>query len=117
VVVGADGTFALGVSPGRPYAVVVWPDPSTGLARTFVGAGLMQATNFLITQRVQASMNWTATVMISRNNQAVGIEGATLQATCHPGYWRCIDPTIPLAETSSSADGGFTLAVPDPATR
>jgi hypothetical protein len=113
----ADGSFALGVSPGRPYAVLVVPNPTSGLARTFFGPGLMQSTGFRTTQYVQSTMDWTSTVSITTNNQATGIVGAALQATCHPGYWRCIDPTIPLAETTSGEGGAFTLSVPDPATR
>jgi hypothetical protein len=117
VAVGPDGNFALAATPGRPYVVLAWPDPSTGLARTFVGPGLMQATGVRFLQKVQASMAWSANVTLSTNSQVVGIVGAALQATCHPGYWRCVDPTIPLAETTTVADGAFTLAVPNPATR
>lgn len=112
-----DGSFSLGVSPGRAYAVVVWPPASTGLARTFVGPGLLQSSVFSTTQPVQATMDWTSSVSIMTKNDVVGIVGATLQTTCHPGYWRCIDPTIPLAETTSGDNGAFTLRVPDPATR
>jgi hypothetical protein len=115
--VSADGTFALGVSPGRPYTVLVVPNPATGLARTFFGPGLMQSTGLRTTQYVQSTMDWTSTVSITTNNQATGIVGAALQATCHPGYWRCIDPSLPLAETTSGAGGTFTLSVPDPDTR
>jgi hypothetical protein len=112
-----DGSFSLGVSPGRAYAVVVWPPASSGLARTFVGPGLLQASAFRTTQPVQAAMDWTSSVSIMTKSDAVGIVGAALQTTCHPGYWRCIDPTIPLAETTSGDNGTFTLRVPDPATR
>ena len=117
VVANSDGSFVLGVTSGRPYAVMVWPDPTSALARTFVGPGLLQASVFKTTQKVQASMDWAATVSSRTNNQAVAIEGAALQATCHPGYWRCIDPTIPLAETASGDGGAFVLKVPNPATR
>ena len=115
--VDADGSFDLRVSPGRAYAVVVWPPPSSGLARTFVGPGLLQASAFRITQPVQATMDWTSSVSITTQSTVMGIVGAALQTTCHPGYWRCIDPTIPLAETTSGDNGTFTLKVPDPATR
>jgi hypothetical protein len=113
--VNANGSFALGVSPGRAYAVLAWPDPGTGLARTFIGPGLLQASAFSITQKVQSGVDWSGTVTVE--NQSGGIAGASLRATCHPGYWRCIDPSIPLAEATTDANGTFLLGVPDPATR
>lgn len=117
VVPGVDGAFSLGVSPGRHYAVVVWPDPSTSLARTFVGPGLLQASRFPIRQKVPNVLAWSSSVVMSNVSPRTGVAGATLQATCHPDYWRCIDPDVPLAETTTGEGGAFTLNVPDPATR
>jgi hypothetical protein len=115
VMANADGTFSLGVSPGRAYAVLAWPSASTGLARTFIGPGFLQASAFSTTQKVQSSLTWSGTVAVE--NQSGGIAGASLRATCHPDYWRCVDPTIPLAEATTDASGAFVLSVPDPATR
>jgi hypothetical protein len=113
----SDGSFVLGVSPGRSYAVLAWPNPSTGLARTFVGPGLLQSSVFTITQRVQQSKSWASTVSVSRTAGAEPVSGAALRATCHADYWWCIDPSIPLAEATSGDGGAFVLAVPDPASR
>ena len=111
---GSDGGFSIGVSPGRPYVVMAVPETSSGLARTFVGPGPLAASEFTITQKVQASMDWIATVM--DENQS-GLGGTALQVFCGPTWPSCIDATIPLAETTSEDGGAFQLALPDPATR
>jgi hypothetical protein len=114
VAANPDGTFTMAVSPGRPYVLLAVPDVSTGLARTFVGPGLLQASEFTITQNVQAAKAWTATVMDEDQN---GLSGTALQAFCDPSWPGCIDSTLPLAETIAQDDGSFQLAWPDPATR
>jgi hypothetical protein len=109
-----DGTFFIGVSPGRPYVVLAVPDTSSTLARTFVGPGPLEASEFAITQRVQGSMDWMATVM---DESGSGLPGTALQVFCGPTWPNCIDSTVPLAETTSEDLGAFQLALPDPATR
>jgi hypothetical protein len=112
--VNPGGTFSIGVSPGRSYAVLVVPDASTGLARTFVGPGLLQASEFSITQNVQGAMVWSSTVMDSLAN---GLPGTAMQVFCIADWPYCVDPTIPLAETTAGDNGAFQFALPDPATR
>ncbi len=114
VAVSKDGTFSMGVSPGRIYVLLVVPDASTGLARTFVGPGPMQATEFPFTQKVPAAMTWSSTVMDGFQN---GLAGTAMQVFCIVDWPYCFDPTIPLAETTSDDGGGFQFALPDPATR
>jgi hypothetical protein len=114
VTANPNGTFSLGLSPGRPYVVLAVPDVSTGLARTFVGPGPLQTSEFTITQNVQAAMAWTATVMDESQH---GLTGTALQVFCGASWPNCIDSTIPLAETTSQDSGAFQLALPDPATR
>jgi hypothetical protein len=109
-----NGTFSMGVSPGRSYAVLVVPDASTGLARTFVGPGLLQASEFSLTQNVQVSMAWSSTVMDSSANS---LPGTAMQVFCIQDWPYCVDPTLPLAETTSGDNGAFQFALPDPATR
>ncbi len=109
-----DGSFALGVSPGRAYVVLVVPDASTKLGRTFVGPGWLQATEFPLTQRVPVARHWTARVLDQRQR---GLEGTALQVFCEASWPGCIDATVPLAETTAEYGGVFDLALPDPATR
>jgi len=113
VAVSKDGTFSMGVSPGRIYVLLVVPDGSTPLARTFVGPGPMQATEFPFTQKVQAAMPWSSTVI----DGFQGLAGTAMQVFCVVDWPYCVDPTIPLAETTSGDGGDFQLALPDPATR
>ncbi len=114
VAANPDGTFSVGVSPGRSYVLLVVPDASMGLARTFVGPGPMQATEFAFTQKVPAAMAWSSTVMDGLQN---GLAGTAMQVFCIAGWPYCVDPTIALVETTSGDDGTFQLALPDPATR
>jgi hypothetical protein len=114
VVANNSGTYSLAVSPGRPYVVLVVPDASTGFARTFVAPGAIQASEFTITQKVQSIMTWSATVM---DGSQVGVPGTALQIFCGADWPGCVDPTIPLAETTSGDSGAFQLSLPDPATR
>jgi hypothetical protein len=109
-----DGTFTFGVSPGRPYVVMVVPGTGTGLARTFVGPGLLQASEFVLTQRVPRTRLCTGRVTDRKN---VGLEGTALQVYCGQDWPGCVDPTMPLAETTAGFDGAYQLALPDPATR
>ena len=110
----ADGSFSIGASPGRPYVVIAVPAAGSGLARTFVGPGPLESSEFTITQRVQGSMDWMATVM-DENQRGLG--GTALQVFCGASWPNCVDATIPLAETTSEASGAFQLALPNPATR
>jgi hypothetical protein len=110
----SDGSFSMGVSPGRSYVLLVVPDASSGLARTFFGPGPIQASEFPLTQNVQAAMAWSSTVMDGTQN---GLAGTAMQAFCIVGWPYCVDPTIPLAETTSGDGGAFQFALPDPATR
>ena len=114
VAANPDGSFSMGVSPGRSYVLLVVPDASSGLARTFVGPGPMQATEFPFTQNVQGSMKWAATVT---DNQENGLAGTAMQVFCVTGWPYCVDPTIPLAETTSGDGGSFQFALPDPTKR
>lgn len=114
VTVGTDGTFSIGVSPGRPYVLVAIPPVSSGYARTFVGPGPLQASEFTIRQKVQESMDWVATVM---DQAQVGVPRVALQVFCGAIAPGCIDSKIALAETTSGEGGVFHFNLPDPATR
>jgi hypothetical protein len=109
-----DGSFAFGVSPGRPYVLLAVPEVGSGYARTFVGPGQVQASEFVITQGLLRSMDWRATVM---DEHQYGLPATALQAFCDESWPGCVDDAVPLAETTSDANGEFTLSLPDPSTR
>lgn len=114
VAVSADGTFSLWVTPSRPYVLLAVPPVDSGWVRTFVGPGALGASEFLITQKLQASMDWITTV---RDESGRGLSGTSLQVFCKETWANCHDPSIPLAETTAGEGGVFHLALPDPATR
>lgn len=114
IVANPDGTFAFGVTPGRSYVLLAVPPADSGYARTFVGPGPMQASEFTITQNLLGAMPWSATVIDQSNN---GLSGTALQVFCKADYPGCVDGTVPLAETTSQAGGAFALTLQDPKTR
>jgi hypothetical protein len=110
----ADGAFSLSVTPDRPYVLLAIPPLDSGYARTFVGLGPLTATEFPISQTLPLSMDWQAQVLDETQN---GVGSTAMQVFCGATWPACIDPTIPLAETTSGADGTFLLPLPDPSTR
>jgi len=112
ITASADGSFSMPVSPGRPYVLLAVPLTGSGLAQTFVGPGFLSASEFTIKQKVLSSMPWISTAY----QTGYDLSGTALQVLCGTGYAGCVDPTIPLAETTIE-DGAFQLALPDPATR
>ena len=109
-----DGSFVFGVTPGRPYVLLATPDIASGYARTFVGPGPVRASEFVITQNLLTSMPWSAVVMDETQN---GLPDTALQVYCDPSWPNCVDPGVPLAETTSDVGGAFDLALPDPSSR
>ena len=108
----ADGSFSLGVTPGRSYVVLAMPPTDSGAARTFVGPGPMQASEFTVTQRLMPSIAWTGKVALA--GTSAGIPGTALQIRCQggPDAWPyCLDSTVPLAETTTDANGAFQFAL------
>jgi len=116
VTANSDGSFSLGVSPWRPYVIQAVPPAGSGWARTFVGPGPLQASEFTVTQKVQRSMSWSAVVRV-QGGTGTGLVDTPLQVLCDASWPYCLDPTIPLAETTSGDGGSFQLDLPDPATR
>ena len=107
----ADGSFSLGVTPGRSYVVLAMPPTNSGAARTFVGPGPMQASEFTVTQRLMPSIAWTGKVALA--GTSTGIPGTALQILCQASWPYCFDPTVPLAETTTDANGAFQFALAD----
>lgn len=112
--VNADGTFAFGVTPNRPYVLLAVPGVGSGYARSFVGPGPLQGSEFVITQNLLTSVGWKAKVVDDSQN---GIADTALQAYCDPSWPNCVDPAVPLGETMSGVGGAFQLDLADPASR
>jgi hypothetical protein len=111
----ADGSFSLGVTPGRTYVLLAMPPTGSGAARTFVGPGPMQASEFTVTQELLPSITWEGTVRSSDASHSP-IGGTVLQIRCKGGVGGlpyCFDPTLPLAEATADADGALQFALAD----
>jgi hypothetical protein len=114
IAVNADGTFSFGVTPKRPYVLLAVPGVGSGYARSFVGPGPLQGSEFVITQNLLTSIGWKAKVVDDNQN---GIADTALQAYCDPSWPNCVDPAVPLGETMSEVGGAFQLELADPASR
>jgi hypothetical protein len=112
--VNADGTFTFGVTPKRPYVLLAVPGVGSGYARSFVGPGPLQGSEFVITQNLLTSITWKAKVVDENQN---GIADTALQSYCDPSWPNCVDPAVPLGETMSGVGGAFQLELADPASR
>jgi hypothetical protein len=107
----ADGSFTLNVSPGRRYLLLAQPPAQSPFARTQIGVGPVEATEFVITYKMRPRIAWTGRVRAG--NRAAGIAGAVIKAYCYPGTIECPDPNLPLAEAVSGPDGSFSTWLPD----
>jgi hypothetical protein len=114
VAVASDGSFVVGVTPGRPYILLAVPAIGSGYARTFVGPGPVQASEFVITQGLLLSMPWRSSVI---DEDQIGLPDTALQVYCDPSWPNCVDSAVPLAETTSEVGGAFELALADPSSR
>ena len=76
-------------------------------------AGLVQASEFIVKQKVLASMPWKSTAA----QTGYDLSGTALQILCGPDWNGCLDSTIPLAETTIGLDGVFQVMLPDWSTR
>ena len=110
----SDGAFSLSVTPDRPYVLLAIPPLDSAYARTFVGLGPLTATEFPLSQTLPLSMEWRAQVLDETQD---GVSSTALQVFCGATWPTCVDPTIPLAETTSEVDGTFRLPLPDPTSR
>jgi hypothetical protein len=108
----SDGSFTLSVSPGRRYLLLAHPPAQSAFARTQIGVGPVEATEFGLTHKMRPRIAWTGRVH-SAQAPTTGIAGAVIKAYCYPGTIECADPTVPLAEAVSGSDGSFSTWLPD----
>jgi hypothetical protein len=111
----ADGSFALPLSARRRYLLLADPPGGSRFARTFVGAGPIEPSDFVLRQRLPLRLPFHGRVV--GDAQRTGFADTLVKVFCFPGAPDCPDPTIPLAETITGSDGTFDMALPDPATR
>jgi hypothetical protein len=108
---GADGMFAIAVSPNRKYALLARPGPNGALApAVFTPID----TSMPISEQMPPALLYAGQV---RDHSAVNGSPSTLvQVFCLEGTAGCNDPSTALAETVTASDGTFSLSLPDPGT-
>jgi hypothetical protein len=111
----ADGSFTLSVSARRKYLLVAQPPPGSPYARSFVGAGPVEASEFPLRQTLPVRISFSGRVV--SDVQRSGIAETVIKVFCFPGAADCPDATVPLAEAVTGPDGTFELALPDPSSR
>jgi hypothetical protein len=110
--VEADGSYRLDLEPGRSYTLVADPEPSSGLARqAFLRIDAAAGGRPLDERTLAPILRFTGTVQSAARPR---VPGVVLQAFCDAAMGACLDPTHPLAEATTDADGEFQLLLPDP---
>jgi hypothetical protein len=108
--VNADGSYALGVDPGRDY--VVWAEPSRGGARAQLALVRAGATE-VPARTLPPTLDVPATV--TGSGSSGGLAGVVVQVFCEARSPSCLDPTLPLVEAVTTSGGAVSLRLPDPA--
>jgi hypothetical protein len=112
---GADGMFAIAVSPERTYNLRARPGPDRALAPAVFASFAVAATPLTVgDQTMPAALLYAGQV---RDHSALNGSPSTLvQVFCLEGAAGCDDPNTALAETVTASDGSFALSLPDPGT-
>jgi hypothetical protein len=111
---GADGMFAIAVSPARTYKLRARPGPDRALAPAVFASLTVDPTSKPIEEQMPAALLYAGQV---RDHSAVNGSPSTLvQVFCLAGAAGCDDPSTALAETVTASDGSFSLSLPDPGT-
>jgi hypothetical protein len=110
---GADGMFAIAVSPQRTYNLRARPGPDRALASAVFASFTVAATPLTVAdQTMPAALLYAGQV---RDHSASNGSPSTLvQVFCLAGAAGCDDPNTALAETVTASDGSFALSLPDP---
>jgi hypothetical protein len=111
--VAADGTYQLFVDPGRSYELLAQPPPTSARGRAVLALSVSDATPTLATATLPMGHAVHGTVTAALGG-ALG--GTLVQAFCPTTSSRCLDGSLPLAETLARFDGTFDLILPDPPT-
>lgn len=106
----ADGKYALSLSPGRTYELLVEPEPGRGLARSVIRLLTPGVATTDGPDRVPSALVWSGRV------EGLGrrVAGAVVQVFCVAPSASCLDPSLALAQGVTGADGTLDLTLPSP---
>ncbi len=106
------GIFSLKVNPSRRYRLIVDPPVGGGFARAILPSITVSSAPITIqTQSLPRALLYAGKVL-DPNLQPVG--GTVVSAFCVGQAPICVDPGRSIAETVTTTDGAFRLALPDP---
>ncbi len=111
--VAADGRYQLLVDPGRSYELLAQPPSTSARGRAVLALSVSDATPALATATLPVGHAVHGTVAAALGGS---LAGTLVQAFCPMTSPRCLDGTLPLAETVARFDGTFDLILPDPPT-
>lgn len=113
-IVAADGRYTLAVDPGRSYELLAEPVPGAAHGRAVLGPVMSAPGTTQVGERVLPLGHLVKGVVMSGQGLSAPVLGNVLiQAFC-PVSAKCPDPTFPLADAISRADGTFQLLLPEP---
>jgi hypothetical protein len=109
IAVGSDGRYALQVSPGRPYELVV-ETVTDKRARSFVLSTGATGPSTTLDGLVPGALTWRGTVV---GGDGV-VAGTLVEVFCvSASSPSCLDPSRPVAQGVSQVDGSLTLSLPN----
>ena len=114
-IVAADGSYTLTVDPGRSYQLLAEPAPGATHGRAVLAPIMSAPGTIQVGVWVLPRGHLVKGVVMSGQGLSAPVVGNVLiQAFC-PVSAKCPDPTFPLADAISRADGTFQLLLPEPA--
>lgn len=110
--VGPDGKYAFELEPRRGYLFLAEPPPTSRYARqVFHRVDAVDLTTTGPERTLPRGLAYGGTVQADGRPR---VPGVGLQIFCEPTMPDCLDPTRPLVEGTSDAEGNFRLVLPDP---
>jgi hypothetical protein len=109
--VGADGTYQLFVDPGHSYELLAQPPAGVSRGRAILSSSVSDATPTIATATLPIGHPTSGKIL---GTNGTGAGGVLMQVFCPSTSTKCLDPTFPLAEAVTRADGSFVLLLPDP---
>ena len=106
-----SGRFSLRLAPNRTYRLVA-EHPKLLFARTPLGPPVAIGANAVQTLTTIPIRRGRAFRMNARGAGPLG--GIIVHVFCVASSASCLDPSQPIAETVTGADGSFTVVLPDP---
>jgi hypothetical protein len=108
--VDAAGRYTLALSPDRTYELLVTPAAGQTFGLTVLPTFVPGTSPTAHTDAIAPGLVWNGTVV----GGARPIASAIVQAFCLGPSPTCLDPSIPLAQGTTAADGTLALTLPSP---